>query len=74
MLEKRAALKGATAQKTERTGEEREEEKAKLPEELDVVLPQPRDVPRGVNTTPQMTCFRGAKECTKWLQGKVMMN
>ena len=30
---------------------------------------------RGVyNTTPQMTCFRGAKVCTKWLQGKVMMN
>ena len=28
----------------------------------------------GVNTTPQMTCFRGAKVCTKWLQGKVMMN
>ena len=27
-----------------------------------------------VNTTPQMTCFRGAKVCTKWLQGKVMMN
>ena len=23
-----------------------------------------------VNTTPQMTCFRGAKLCTKWLQGK----
>ena len=21
-------------------------------------------------TTPQMTCFRGAKVCTKWLQGK----
>ena len=21
-----------------------------------------------VNTTPQMTCFRGAKVCTKWLQ------
>ena len=27
-----------------------------------------------VNTTPKMTCFRGAKVCTKWLQGKVMMN
>ena len=27
-----------------------------------------------VNTIPQMTCFRGAKVCTKWLQGKVMMN
>ena len=27
-----------------------------------------------VNTTPQMTCFRGGKVCTKWLQGKVMMN
>ena len=27
-----------------------------------------------VNGTPQMTCFRGAKVCTKWLQGKVMMN
>ena len=27
-----------------------------------------------VNTTPQMTCFRGAKVCTKWLQGKVMKN
>ena len=27
-----------------------------------------------VNTTPQMTCFRDAKVCTKWLQGKVMMN
>ena len=27
-----------------------------------------------VNTTPQMSCFRGAKVCTKWLQGKVMMN
>ena len=27
-----------------------------------------------VNTTPQMTCFCGAKVCTKWLQGKVMMN
>ena len=24
-----------------------------------------------VNTTPQMTCFRGAKVCTKWLQDKV---
>ena len=23
-----------------------------------------------VNTTPQMTCFRGAKVCAKWLQGK----
>ena len=23
------------------------------------------------NTTPQMTCFRGAKVCTKWLQEKV---
>ena len=23
-----------------------------------------------VNTTPQMTCFRGAKVCTKWQQGK----
>ena len=22
------------------------------------------------NTTPQMTCFRGPKVCTKWLQGK----
>ena len=29
---------------------------------------------RGVNTIPQMTCLRGAKVCTKWLQGKVMMN
>ena len=28
----------------------------------------------GVNTTPQMTCVRGAKVCTIWLQGKVMMN
>ena len=27
-----------------------------------------------VNSTPQMTCFRGAKVCTKWIQGKVMMN
>ena len=27
-----------------------------------------------VNTTPQMTCFRGAKVCTKWLQGKVTIN
>ena len=27
-----------------------------------------------VNTIPHMTCFRGAKVCTKWLQGKVMMN
>ena len=27
-----------------------------------------------VNTTPQMTCFRGAKVCTKWLHRKVMMN
>ena len=27
-----------------------------------------------VNTTPQMTCFRGAKVCTKWLHGKMMMN
>ena len=27
-----------------------------------------------VNTTPQMTCFRGAKVCTKGLQGKVMIN
>ena len=25
----------------------------------------------GVSTTPQMTCFRGAKVCRKWLQGKV---
>ena len=24
-----------------------------------------------VNTTPQMTCFRGAKVCTKWPQEKV---
>ena len=23
---------------------------------------------RGVSTTPQMTCFRGAKVCSKWLQ------
>ena len=23
-----------------------------------------------VDTTPHMTCFRGAKVCTKWLQGK----
>ena len=23
------------------------------------------------STTPQMTCFRGAKVCRKWLQGKV---
>ena len=27
-----------------------------------------------VNTTPQMTCFRGAKVCTKWLQRKVMLS
>ena len=27
-----------------------------------------------VNTTPQMTCFRGAKVCTKWLQEKVTIN
>ena len=27
-----------------------------------------------VNTTPQMTCFRGAKVCTNWQQGQVMMN
>ena len=27
-----------------------------------------------VNITPQMTCFRGAKVCTKWLQGKVTIN
>ena len=27
-----------------------------------------------VNTTPQMTCFRGAKVCTKWLQRKVTIN
>ena len=27
-----------------------------------------------VNTTSQMTCFRGATVCTKWLQGEVMMN
>ena len=27
-----------------------------------------------VSTTPQMTCFRGAKVCTKWPQRKVMMN
>ena len=27
-----------------------------------------------VNITPEMTCFRGAKVCTKWLQEKVMMN
>ena len=27
-----------------------------------------------VNTTPEMTCFSRAKVCTKWLQGKVMMN
>ena len=27
-----------------------------------------------VNTTPQKTCFRGAKVCTNWPQGKVMMN
>ena len=29
-------------------------------------------IPRewAVSTTPQMTCFRGAKVCTKWLQGK----
>ena len=25
-----------------------------------------------VNTTPQMSCFRGAKVCTKWLQGEVI--
>ena len=31
-------------------------------------------VPFSVNTTPQMTCFPGAKVCTKWLEGKVMMN
>ena len=30
--------------------------------------------PETVNTTPQMTYFRGATVCTKWLQGKVMMN
>ena len=29
---------------------------------------------RCANTTPQMTCLRGAKECTKWLEGKVMLN
>ena len=28
----------------------------------------------GVNTTPQMTCFRGAKVCTKWPQEKVTIN
>ena len=27
-----------------------------------------------VKATPQMTCFRGAEVCTKWLQGKVMKN
>ena len=27
-----------------------------------------------VSTTPQMTCFRGAKVCRKWLQGKVTIN
>ena len=27
-----------------------------------------------VSTTPQMTCFRGAKVCTKWLQEKVTIN
>ena len=33
-----------------------------------------RQAPETVNTTPHMTCFRGAKVCTKWLQGTVMMN
>ena len=28
----------------------------------------------GVSTTPQMTCFRGAKVCRKCLQGKVTIN
>ena len=28
----------------------------------------------GVNTTPQMTCFRAAKVRTKWLQGKATIN
>ena len=26
---------------------------------------------RGVNTTPQMTRFRGAKVCSKWLQERI---
>ena len=30
--------------------------------------------PDHVNTTPQMTCFRGAEVCTKWLQEKVTIN
>ena len=30
-------------------------------------------LPLSVNTTPQMTCFRVAKVCPKWLQGQVMM-
>ena len=29
---------------------------------------------RAVNTTPQMTRFRGARVCSKWQQGKVMRN
>ena len=27
-----------------------------------------------VSTTPQMTCFRGAKVCRIWLQEKVTIN
>ena len=38
------------------------------------MIPIHSKIGQGVNTTPQMTCFRGAKVCTKWLQGKVMMN
>ena len=30
----------------------------------------PTLTPVSVNTTPQTTCFRGAKVCTKWLQEK----
>ena len=26
---------------------------------------------KSVNTTPQMTRFRGAKECSKWLQERI---
>ena len=40
----------------------------------DVDLGEPTsflDHMRIVNTTPQMTCFRGARVCTKWLQEKV---
>ena len=30
--------------------------------------------PHLVNTTPQMTCFRGAKVCNKWLQERIDHN